>query len=103
MANRVMTVLEGKVASERWAEFEGRFAQLSAQQPAQFVQGFLVQSQADPTIWRVVAIWHSQQALEEYRASVQAPGGVLLFRSVGVEAAMSTFEVKGEAGGRQGG
>ncbi len=99
MANQVMTVLEGKVASERWAELDQRFAQLGGQRPAQLVQSFLAQSQADPTIWHLTAIWQSRQALDEYRAAVPTPGGVLLFRSVGVEPTMTLFEIKGHQGG----
>jgi hypothetical protein len=99
MAHEVMTILEGLVPSERWAEFAERFAQLGTRQPSQLVQGFLVQSEANPSVWRVMGIWQSRQALEEYRASVQAPGGVLLFRSVGVEPTLTLFKVNGRQGG----
>jgi quinol monooxygenase YgiN len=99
MANQVMTVLEGKVGAERWAELDQRFAQLGGQRPAQLVQSFLAQSEADPTIWRLIAVWQSRQALDEYRAAAPTPGGVLLFRSLGVEPAMAIFEIKGRQGG----
>ena len=35
----------------------------------------------------------SRAALEEYRKSVATPGGVMMFRSVGVEPALSIWEV----------
>ncbi len=96
MANQVMTVLEGKVAAERWAELDQRFAQLGGQRPAQLVQSFLMQSVTDPTIWHLTGIWQSRQALEEYQKSAQVPGGVQLFRSVGVEPTLALFEIKGQ-------
>lgn len=95
MANRVMTVLEGQVPAERWADFERGFAEMNSGKPAPLIDSYLVQAAADPTVWRLVGVWQSREALDAYRANVPAPGGVILFRSVGVEPAMTMFEVKG--------
>ncbi len=95
MANQVMTVLEARVPADRWSAMEEGYARMAGNRPAQLEHGFVVQSVDDPTLWRVVGIWQSRAALEEYQRSVAAPGGVLLFRSVGVEPTMSLFEVKG--------
>ena len=35
----------------------------------------------------------SREALAEYRRSVEVPGGILIFRSVGAEPTLSIFEV----------
>ncbi len=56
---------------------------------------FLVQSAADPELWRGISIWKSRAALDEYRLSVAVPGGVRFFRSVGAEPTLSIFEVRG--------
>lgn len=95
MANMVMTVLEAHVPAERWAELEQGFTQMDAEMPSALAQGFLTQSTADPTLWRLVAVWRSRAALDEYRASGVTPGGVLLLRSVGADPSLTIFEVKG--------
>jgi quinol monooxygenase YgiN len=89
----VMTVLEARIAEEHWTRlkqiYEGGLQQL----PAQRVQTYLIQSADDPTLWRVISIWRSREALAEYRRSVEVPGGILIFRSVGAEPTLSIFEV----------
>ncbi|HEY8323743.1 MAG: hypothetical protein ACHQ1E_07740 [Ktedonobacterales bacterium] len=92
---KVMTVLEARVAEERWADLERAFASMGAQRPAPLETSYLVQAVDEPTIWRLVGLWRGREELEQYRQSVEAPGGVLLFRSFGVEPTMSMFEVKG--------
>lgn len=95
MANRMMTVLEGQVPAERWADFERGFAEMNSGKPAPLIDSYLAQGIADPTLWRLVGVWQSREALDAYRATVPAPGGVILFRSVGVEPGLTLFEVKG--------
>jgi hypothetical protein len=95
MANRVMTVLEAHVPAERWADLERAFAGLDAGKPAALIDSYLAQGITDPTIWRLVGVWQSREALDAYRTTVPAPGGVLLFRAVGVEPSMTMFEVRG--------
>jgi hypothetical protein len=92
---KVMTVLEAHVAEERWADLQQAFAGMGDRRPAPLETSYLVQSVDDPTVWRLVGIWRSREELEQYRQSVEAPGGVLLFRSMGVEPMMSMYEVKG--------
>ena len=89
----VMTTLEAHVASEQWDTLRRTFAENSNRLPSQMVQTFLVQSTTDATLWRGISIWRSRQALDEYRRSVETPGGVLMFRSVGAEPTLTIFEV----------
>lgn len=95
MANQIMTVLEGHITSEHWAELTEGFARISAQQPAELLASYLVQSTSDPTLWRTVGIWSSQQAFDDFRASVQTPPPLVLFRSLGAQPTLATFEIKG--------
>ena len=55
-------------------------------------QSFLVQDIADPTLWRIITLWESREALEEMRKQ-GTPGGVLMFRSVGTEPELTIFGV----------
>jgi quinol monooxygenase YgiN len=89
----VMTILEAHVPADRWAEMRKAYEAATGELPAQMAQTFLLQSTGEPTLWRMASVWKSRAALEEYRRSVETPGGVLLFRSVGVEPALSIFDV----------
>ena len=90
---KVMTVLEAHVASEQWDTLRSTFAENSNRLPSQMVEMFLVQGTADTTLWRGISIWRSRQALDEYRQSVETPGGILMFRSVGAEPTLAIFDV----------
>lgn len=96
MANMVMTVLEAHIPAERWGEIEQGFASLNGNQPSALVKSYLVQGSADPTLWRLVGIWHSLAALDEYRNSVGTAGGVQLMRSLGAEPTMTLLEIRGQ-------
>jgi quinol monooxygenase YgiN len=89
----VMTILEAHVPADRWAEMREAYEAATGELPAQMTQTFLLQSTGEPTLWQMTSVWKSRAALEEYRGSVETPGGVLLFRSVGVEPALSIFDV----------
>ncbi len=89
----IMTVLEAHVPTEKWAALEAAFRSGNGHLPPQMVQSYLVQSTGDPTLWRGISVWRSREALEEYRRSVETPGGILMFQSVGVEPQLSLFEV----------
>ena len=92
-ARAVMTVLEAVVPEARRAELERVFAGSGGRRPPQLVSSYAVRDAADPSRWRLIGIWQSRAALEEYRKSVATPGGVMMFRSVGVEPALSIWEV----------
>ncbi len=89
----VMTVLEAHVAPEHWNTLKQTFVENSSRTPPQMVQSLLVQGVADPTVWQLIGIWHSRKALEEYRRSVETPGGVLMLRAVGTEPILTILEI----------
>lgn len=89
----VMTVLEAHLEPEKWATLEAAYKSGTSRVPPQMSQTFLVQSTADPTLWRGISVWKSREALEEYRRSVETPGGVLMFRAAGAEPALTLFDV----------
>jgi quinol monooxygenase YgiN len=91
--NMIMTVLKAHVEHEKWATLEEAYKSGTTRIPPQMSQTFLVQSAANPTLWRGISVWKSREALEEYRRSVETPGGVLMFRAAGAEPALSLFEV----------
>jgi len=93
----VMTILEARVDPSRWEAMRQSYTTGDTKLPPQMVQTFLLQSVSDPTIWRMASVWKSRSALEEYRESVETPGGVLFFRHVGAEPTLSILDVAAHA------
>ncbi len=89
----IMTILEATVPGEYWPDLQNAWAEMSKNPPPQMVHNWLVQGLDGRDTWCAVAIWQSQEALEEYRRSVDAPGGVKMFRSVDAEPVLGSFEV----------
>ena len=87
-----MTVLEGRVEPEKSAELKRQYDS-GTPLPPQMLRTFLVQSSSDPLLWRVISIWRSQAALEEYRRSVATPKGITMFRAAGAEPSVSVWDV----------
>ena len=95
----VMTVSEAHVAPENWAALERAYMAGTERLPSQMVQTFLVRSTAESTLWRIISVWHSREALEEMRQSTETPGGVLMFRAAGAEPTLAIFDVAARANG----
>ena len=87
----LVTILEGQVAEDRADGLIEAF-ESGGPLPAAIRESFLVK-EADTDTWRILTVWKSREALNEYRASVETPGGVLMFRSAGVEPDLSIHEV----------
>lgn len=93
----VITILEAHVAAENWSILQDDYKQRSVQLPPQMIQTFLLQDTVDQTLWQIISIWKSREALEEMRNSGETPGGVLMFRNVGVEPKLSILNVLASA------
>ena len=81
----VTSEADGRVLIER---LEARAASF----PPSIRESFLLDS-SDGGRWRALTVWNSAAALADYRASVDTPEGVLMFRSVGVEPELGVFDV----------
>ena len=98
----VMTILEAHVTPENSAALEQAYAAGTEHLPPQLLQTFLVHSTPDSTLWRIVGLWDSREALEEMRRSTETPAGVLMFRAAGVEPTLAVFDVADHATGLAG-
>ncbi len=92
----VLTILEAQVKPEYWEKLESIYKEKTRNVPQEIVQTYLVQSSSDRSIWRILTFWLSREALEAMRKA-STPEGVLMFRSVSAEPALSVFEVKESA------
>jgi len=93
----VITILEAHVGAEDWPAFQNDYENRTAQLPPQMLQTFLLQDVADQTLWRIISVWKSREALDEMRNSGETPTGVLMFRKVGTEPKLSIFNVPASA------
>ncbi len=93
----VITILEAHVALEKAAALEQAYQAAIAKLDPGIKQTFLLHSATDSTLWRIVTVWHSREALDEVRQSGQTPRGVLMFRAAGAEPTLSIFDVAAHA------
>lgn len=93
----VITILEAHVGAENWAAFQSDYKNRITQRPPQMVQTFLLQSVADQTLWQIISVWKSREALDEMRNSGETPEGVVMFRNVGAEPKLSIFSIPASA------
>ena len=89
----VMTIVDGRVAHDKWALLEQAYKRTARQLPRQMIQTFLVHDTSEPTRWQIISVWHSREALEEMRRTTETPGALLIFREAGVEPTVSIFDV----------
>ena len=92
----IVSMLEANVEEARTEELIRQFDGSSESLPPPIVESFLLHDASSQT-WRIVTVWESRNALDRYRASVETPGGVLMFQAAGAEPTLSLFEVKGHA------
>jgi Uncharacterized conserved protein len=90
----VITILETRVEPDMvpalLAAYQNGFTHL----PPGLIRTFLAHSAEDKTIWRMISVWESREALEEMRRSRATPEGILMFRAAGAEdPTLSIFEV----------
>ncbi len=93
----VLTILEARVESYNWPTLRREYSKATTQLIPQIAQTFLVQSEKDQSLWRIMTIWKSQDALEEMRNSGQIPAGVLMFRAAGAEPTLSIYDIASAA------
>jgi len=92
----VVTLLEARIDETEADALVDSFRRGSDSLPSAIRETFLLR-ESDGDLWRVVTVWESRSALDGYRASVETPEGVLMFRSAGAEPALTIFEVEAHA------
>jgi hypothetical protein len=92
----VVTMLEARVAADRSRELVQAYRGSTAHLPPSIVESFLVHA-TDDERWRIVTVWRSRKELEDYRASVETPEGVRIFRAVGAEPTLTILDVAAHA------
>lgn len=89
----VITILEAHVELDKAPILQDAYRNGSSQLPPQMVRTYLIQSASDKTLWRIISVWKSREALDEMRNSGGTPAGILMFRAAGAEPELSIFDV----------
>ena len=90
----VLTVLEASVPHDRVADLLRAFEETrNSPIPPFIVRSFLLRSDQDPDLWRIMTVFRSRQDLEAMRASGETPRGVAMFRAAGAEPTFSLFSI----------
>ena len=92
----LVTMLEAEVTDENARELVASFEAETDSLPTAIRETFLLRESGGDR-WRLVTVWESREALDGYRASVETPGGVVMFRSAGAEPMLTIFEVAAHA------
>lgn len=95
--SQVMTILEAHVAPEQAAALEQAYNKtISAEGRAgsEPVQSFLIRSTDDATLWRILSVWSSREALLKMRSTTPVPLGIQIFRAAGVTPAFTLFTIE---------
>ena len=92
----VVTMLEAQLAEEDAKELVASFTAGGGDLPSAIRETFLLH-ESGGDLWRLATVWESREALAGYQASVETPGGVLMFRSAGAEPTLTVFEVTAHA------
>lgn len=94
---KIITFLEGEVLESKWQDLKQAYAKVSAEALGIMpLQSFLVQSNHNPKLWRIISLWQDAETLNKIRASGETPAGVLVFQTAGSKPSLSLFEVQSE-------
>jgi hypothetical protein len=53
-----------------------------------------VQSLKDASLWQILTVWQSREALDAMRRTGETPRGVLMFRAAGAEPTLSVLDLR---------
>jgi heme-degrading monooxygenase HmoA len=93
----IMTVVEAHVAEEHWATLQEVYATRSQTLLPGIVQTYLVHSWSEPTLWQIMTVWESREALIALRQAGQPHAGDLMFQAAGAEPSHDIFEIANQA------
>jgi heme-degrading monooxygenase HmoA len=93
----VVTILEAQIAPDKAARLEVAYTQGIEHLDEGIMQTFLLRSSKDASLWQIVTVWQSREALEAMRRSGETPRGVLMFRAADAEPVLSVFDVVAHA------
>ena len=90
----VITILEAHIEPDMVSALLVAYQNGLSHLPPQMIRTYLINSTTDKSIWRILSLWKSREALDEMRRSRETPEGILMFRAAGAENPhLSIFDV----------
>jgi heme-degrading monooxygenase HmoA len=89
----IMTVLEAYVEQRNWNKLIVEYNYEIKNLDPGIIKTFLVQNTSDPTLWQIITVWESMEALTAMRQSGETPRGVKMFAAAGAEPQLMILEV----------
>ncbi|HZW04242.1 MAG TPA: hypothetical protein VFF68_09965 [Anaerolineaceae bacterium] len=78
-----LTILAGRVNPENWSILEHSYATAIKHSPEGLVQSFLIQSQTEPDLWKIVTVWKSQDDYQTAKTQGKTEPCVQMFCNAG--------------------
>ncbi len=90
----IITIVEGKVPSDKSAELEYSFQAAKTQPlPPGLVTTSLLKNTNEPEVYRIQTVWENREVLEKMRQSTQTPRAIEIFQKAGANATLQVYEV----------
>lgn len=95
MDKRILSIVEGKVDEGSWSQFLKEYEQVEKSSlPSAVLSTYLTQDKTEQTLWRIVTMWESVEAMAEYRKSVATPIWIQIFENAGATPNLIISKVK---------
>jgi len=80
----VIITMEAHASEHEWETLTRAFKYAMKRRPKALLDSYLLQDSVDPTLWRVMSVWESEEALEAYAASSDIIPSAYAFEVLGI-------------------
>ncbi len=95
MEQRILSIVEAHVDEVKWPQIIKEYDEVDRNTlPSAVLSAYLTQDKAEPTLWRIVTLWGSIEAMADYRKSVTTPIWIQIFENVGATPRLLISEVR---------
>jgi quinol monooxygenase YgiN len=89
----VVTIVDATVLVGSWQNLTDAYAKETINIPEDILQTFLIQSKVQPTKWRIITHWRSQEDLDKMRQTEKIPPAVRIFQSVNAKPSIEVWKI----------
>lgn len=90
----VVTILDAEVTENNTRALKDAYAKETASIPESIHQTFLIQSQNQPTQWRIMTHWRSQEDLDHMRQSEETPPAIRIFQAAKAKPSLGIWNIE---------
>ena len=90
----VVIILDAEVLEDNWQRLQAAYIKETTQIPEGIYQTFLTQSQSQPTKWRIMTHWRSQEDLDKMRQTEETPPAVRVFQAADAKPDLGVWNIK---------